>query len=135
MPGEAFLDGDAAEPPAGPVREQRLGRLAAAFERAGRADGDGGPSERCDRLFAALAVAGDVRSGAGIISPPVFPAIRLVGFGGREPVAEGDGKAFRRAAIAWPTGDRRLPEGSTTQAARNGTNSFHAFSQSRTTAP
>jgi transposase InsO family protein len=32
----------------------------------------------------------------GSVSPTVFPAVGLVGLGGREPVAEGDGKSVER---------------------------------------
>jgi hypothetical protein len=62
--GEAFLDGVAAEPSSGPVREQRLGRLAVPSREPGAQDGDGNCGERGDPLLAALAVAGDVRPGA-----------------------------------------------------------------------
>jgi hypothetical protein len=66
VPGEAFLDGVAAEPSAGPVREQGLLRFAVPFGQPGAQDGDGVLRERSNAFLASLAVAGDVRPGANV---------------------------------------------------------------------
>ena len=64
--GDAVLDRVAAERPAPTGREQRVGGLPALLVEPGAQDRDGGRGERGDPVFAALAVAGDVRAGAEV---------------------------------------------------------------------
>jgi len=64
--GDAVLDRVAAEPGAAAGREQRIARIAALLVEPGPEHGDGAAGEWGDPVFAALAVAGNVRAGTEV---------------------------------------------------------------------